>query len=159
MILSQNYWVKNVDFDYNYPDFYDEKNYEYIDGEEVDKIQLNMESNRKISDEEFKFNFKPLDYDSYEFDDVGILNFNKPPTKSLSQKTISKRRFRPFGGDLSLLLCSYVRCEIVTIYSSEKTCGSSCGEKKETQSILLRSGEDKAEGWYQSLPPEHGLRL
>ena len=60
-----------------------------------------MESNRKISaeGEELQFNFKPLDYDSYEFDDVGILNFNKPPTKSLSQKTISKRRFRPFGGD------------------------------------------------------------
>ena len=94
--------MKNVDFDYNYPDFYDEKNYEYIDGVDVDKIQLQLESNRKISDdgEEIQFNFKPLDYDSYEFDDVGILNFNKPPTKSLSQKKISKRRFRPIGGDL-----------------------------------------------------------
>ena len=91
-----------MDFDYNYPDFYDEKNYEYIDDVDVEKIKLNIQSNRKISDdgEELKFNFKPLDYDSYEFEDVGILNFNKPPTKSLSQKKISKRRFRPIGGDL-----------------------------------------------------------
>ena len=68
---------------------------------DVDKIQLNIESNRKISDdgEEVQFNFKPLDYDSYEFDDVGILNFNKPTTKSLSQRKLSKRRFRPIGGD------------------------------------------------------------
>ena len=98
--------MKNVDFDYNYPDFYDEKNYEYIDGVDVDKIQLQLESNRKISDdgEELKFNFKPLDYDSYEFDDVGILNFNKPPTKTVSQKTISKRRFRPARGDFNIFV-------------------------------------------------------
>ena len=124
---------------------------------DVDKIQLNIESNRKISDdgEEVQFNFKPLDYDSYEFDDVGILNFNKPTTKSLSQRTLSKRRFRPIGGDFIITLLQF--CEILIIYSSEKTCGSSCGEKTETQSILLRSGEDKAEGRHQSFPAEHGI--
>ena len=73
---------------------------------DVEKIKLNIQSNRKISDdgEELDFNFKPLDYDSYEFDDVGILNFNNPPTKSLSQKTLSKRRFRPVRGDCSVIV-------------------------------------------------------
>ena len=99
-----------MDFDYNYPDFYDEKNYEYIDGLDVEKIKLNIESNRKISDDgdQVDFNFKPLDYDSYEFDDVGILNFNKPPSESLSQKTISKRRFRPVRGDFILSIDKFV---------------------------------------------------
>ena len=36
------------------------------------------------------------------------MNFNKPPTKSLSQKTLSKRRFRPVRGDL-LIYYSSVR--------------------------------------------------
>ena len=48
---------------------------------------------------------------------------------------------------------------IANIHSSEKTFGTSCGEKKETQSILLRSGEDQAQGWHQPLPPEHGISL
>ena len=99
----QNYWVKNVDFDYNYPDFYDDKNYEYIDDEDVEKIQLNLESNRKISEdgEEVEFNFEKIDYDNYEFEDVGLLNFNKPPREVLSEQQISKRRFRPVGGERS----------------------------------------------------------
>ena len=97
----QNYWVKNLDFDYNYPDFYDDKNYEYIDDEDVEKIQLNLQSDRKISEngEEVEFKFKKVDYDNYEFDDVGLLNFNKPPRpEAPSDKNISKRRFRPIGG-------------------------------------------------------------
>ena len=77
---------------------------------DVEKIKLNIQSNRKISDdgEELEFNFRPLDYDSYEFDDVGILNFNKPPTKSLSQKTLSKRRFKPGRGDFMIYYSSGV---------------------------------------------------
>merc|ERR1719445_1108389 len=57
---QQNNWVKNLDFDYNYPDFYDDKNYEYIDDVDVEKIQLNLESNRKISEdgEEVEFQFE-----------------------------------------------------------------------------------------------------
>jgi len=96
---QQNNWVKNLDFDYNYPDFYDDKNYEYIDDVDVEKIKLNFENNRKISSSDdlpagLAFDFKAIDYDDYEFEEVGLLNFNKPPKyeeKSFGQK-LSKRK-------------------------------------------------------------------
>ena len=47
---------------------------------------------------EVEFKFEKIDYDNYEFEDVGLLNFNKPPREILSEKKISKRRFRPIGG-------------------------------------------------------------
>ena len=101
-MIFQNNWVKNLDFDYNYPDFYDDKNYEYIDDVDVEKIKLNLENNRKISSPDdlppgLSFDFKPIDYDDYEFEEVGILNFNKPPKneeKSFEQK-LSKRKMLP----------------------------------------------------------------
>ena len=64
-----------------------------------------MESNRKISDdgEEVEFNFEKIDYDNYEFDDVGLLNFNKPPHQPLPEKQLTKRRFRPLGGKARIL--------------------------------------------------------
>jgi hypothetical protein len=82
-------------------DFYEDKNYEYIDQEDMETIKLNFETNRKISEEnsekvkDVKFNFKPVDYDNYEYEDVGILNFRKPPPKqmpSVFNKRLSKRR-------------------------------------------------------------------
>ena len=82
-------------------DFYEDKNYEYIDQEDMETIKLNFETNRKISEEnnekvkDVKFNFKPVDYDNYEYEDVGILNFRKPPPKPMSSvfnKRLSKRR-------------------------------------------------------------------
>merc|ERR1712079_348357 len=76
--------------DYDEIDFYEDKNYEYIDQEDMPAIKLNFETNRKISEEnsdkikDVKFNFKPIDYDNYEYEEVGILNFRKPPPKPVS---------------------------------------------------------------------------
>ena len=36
-----NYGLKNPDFEYNYPDFYEEKNYIYIDDADVENMKLN----------------------------------------------------------------------------------------------------------------------
>jgi len=87
--------------DYEDIDFYEDKNYEYIDQEDMETIKLNFETNRKISEENsekvknVKFNFKPIDYDNYEYEEVGILNFRKAPPKSVSSfnKRLSKRRY------------------------------------------------------------------
>merc|ERR1719350_1431678 len=67
----------------------------------METVKLKFETNRKISEENsekvknVKFNFKPVDYDNYEYEEVGILNFRKPPQKPLSSvfnKRLSKRR-------------------------------------------------------------------
>ena len=108
--VFQNNWVKNLDFDYNYPDFYDDKNYEYIDDVDVEKIKLNLENNRKISTSDdlpagLAFDFKAIDYDDYEFEEVGLLNFNKPPKyeeKSFGQK-LSKRKMPSVQSNISKL--------------------------------------------------------
>ena len=88
--------------DYNEDiDFYEDKNYEYIDQEDMETIKLNFETNRKISEEnsekanDIKFNFKAVDYDNYEYEEVGLLNFRKPVEKKVSSfdKRLSKRRY------------------------------------------------------------------
>jgi len=87
--------------DYDDIDFYEDKNYEYIDQEDMEAIKLNFETNRKISEENsdkvknIKFNFKPIDYDNYEYEEVGLLNFRKTPpaTESTFNKRLSKRRY------------------------------------------------------------------
>ena len=87
--------------DYDEIDFYEDKNYEYIDQEDMPTIKLNFETNRKISEEnsdkikDVKFDFKSIDYDNYEYEEIGILNFRKPPPKPVSSfnKRLSKRRY------------------------------------------------------------------
>jgi len=82
-------------------DFYEDKNYEYIDQDEIDTVKNNFETNRKISEEnsenvnKIKFNFKAVDYDNYEYEEIGILDFRKKPPKQVSSfdKRLSKRRF------------------------------------------------------------------
>ena len=82
------------DFDDNgqdyFVDFYEDKNYEYIDQEDSESMNFDDFGN------DLKFNFNNINYDNYEYEDVGVLNFRDPiqPTteKSFNNK-LSKRRF------------------------------------------------------------------
>ena len=84
----------NENFDDNdqdyFVDFYEDKNYEYIDQEDSESMNFDYFGN------ELKFDFNNLDYDNYEYEDVGVLNFRDPMTttteKSFHNK-LSKRRF------------------------------------------------------------------
>ena len=62
-------------------DFYEDKNYEYIDQDRVESlIHHNIVNNHKMGlafteSEKGMFNFAPLDYNNYDYEEVGNLNF------------------------------------------------------------------------------------
>ena len=91
--------VNQPEPDFDYPDFYEDKNYVYIDDSEVDKIQEHSQSKRKWEKKtEMDFDFKDIDYDDYEFSEVGLLNFATPSTQEKVpsfESQLSKRKFRP----------------------------------------------------------------
>ena len=75
-------------------DFYEDKDYEYIDQE--DSESMNFDELDKKDIYSMKFDFKNIDYDSYEYEEVGILNFREPEKKpeapDLSTTQFSKRK-------------------------------------------------------------------
>ena len=75
-------------------DFYEDKDYEYIDQE--DSESMNFDELDKEDIYNMKFDFKNIDYDSYEYEEVGILNFREPEkvpeTPDLSTTQFSKRK-------------------------------------------------------------------
>ena len=74
---------KDFDDDDDYEiDFYEDKNYEYIDQDHVESlINYNIVNNHKMglafaeSEKGNKFYFSPLDYNNYDYEEVGNLNF------------------------------------------------------------------------------------
>ena len=73
---------KDFDDDDDYEvDFYEDKNYEYIDQDHVESlIHHNIVNNHKMGlafteSEKGMFNFSPLDYNNYDYEEVGNLNF------------------------------------------------------------------------------------
>ena len=66
-------------------DFYEDKQYEYIDGDEMEDFKSYFKNHRKDNQDwgevlpEMEHNFKVLDYDDYEYLEIGVLNFMKPP--------------------------------------------------------------------------------
>ena len=74
---------KDFDDDDDYEvDFYEDKNYEYIDQDRVESLlHHNIVHNHKMglafteSEKGMKFNFSPLDYNNYDYEEVGNLNF------------------------------------------------------------------------------------
>ena len=65
-------------------DFYEDKDYEYIDQEDSESMNFNELDESDIYN--MKFNFKNIDYDSYEYEEVGILNFREPEKLSAEQE-------------------------------------------------------------------------
>ena len=87
---SQNYWssTKGIPGSFGDPDFmeyeidfYGEKNYEYIDTDESEDLKKIFEVNRKLSEsysndlEKMELEFDPVDYQNYDFAEVGVLDF------------------------------------------------------------------------------------
>ena len=68
----------DVDDDYEI-DFYEDKNYEYIDQDHVESlVHHNIVNNHKMGlafTESENYNFSPLDYNNYDYEEVGNLNF------------------------------------------------------------------------------------
>ena len=76
------------------PALYDDKNYHYVDQDEVERIKAYMAATRKpapgdghtyggggdmdLPDYKVDFDFRPVDYRDYEYADVGLLDFSKP---------------------------------------------------------------------------------
>lgn len=89
--------------DYSSPehviDFYEDKNYEYIDQD--DSASMNMNDIDNINN--LKFKFENIDYDNYEYEEVGVLDFREPvrqqqeTSEANQSQTFFKRRqrFRP----------------------------------------------------------------
>ena len=85
---------KNIDY-YNdleqddyYVDFYEEKNYVYFDDEGIDDLQKFYETYKRRSEDSLEavqdnpyFRFKQLDYDNYDYSDIGILDFRNTKSK------------------------------------------------------------------------------
>jgi hypothetical protein len=73
--------VGGLDFNDYEIDFYGEKNYEYIDTEESEDLKKIFEVNRKLGEkysadlEKMELEFEPIDYQNYEFAEVGLLDF------------------------------------------------------------------------------------
>jgi hypothetical protein len=87
---SEHYWsfTKGQTAPYGDPDFndyeidfYGEKNYEYIDTDESEDLKKIFEVNRKLSEsysndlEKIELEFEPVDYQNYDFTEVGVLDF------------------------------------------------------------------------------------
>ena len=66
-------------------DFYEDKQYEYIDGDEMEDFKSYFKNHRNHNQDwgevlpEMEQNFKVLNYDDYEYLEIGVLNFMKPP--------------------------------------------------------------------------------
>ena len=75
-------------------DFYEDKDYEYIDQEDSESMNFDELDKKDIYNMEF--DFKNIDYDSYEYEEVGILNFREPEKEpepvDLSTTKFSKRK-------------------------------------------------------------------
>ena len=76
-------------------DFYEDKNYEYIDQEDSESMTFDQLDENDIY--KMKFNFKNIDYDNYEYEEVGVLNFRettttRKPDKYPNTNKISKRK-------------------------------------------------------------------
>lgn len=75
-------------------DFYEDKDYEYIDQEDSESINFDELDKEDIYN--MKFDFKNIDYDSYEYEEVGVLNFREPEKDpepvDLSATQFSKRK-------------------------------------------------------------------
>ena len=80
-------------------DFYEDKNYEYIDQDQVESLMHdNIVKNHKMglafreSDKGMKYNFSPLlDYNNYDYEEVGNLNFRG----DWSYHQLDKSRYNP----------------------------------------------------------------
>ena len=60
---------KNPDY---FVDFYEDKNYEYIDQDDSESMSFDeLDANLF----KMKFDFNNIDYDNYEYEEVGVLNF------------------------------------------------------------------------------------
>jgi len=63
---------KNPDY---FVDFYEDKNYEYIDQDDSESMSFDeLDANLF----KMKFDFNNIDYDNYEYEEVGVLNFREP---------------------------------------------------------------------------------
>lgn len=81
--------------DYDF-DFYEDKNYEYIDqDDEASEMKKNFIINHKIgydfNDSKNDFHFEPLDYSNYDYVEVGNLNFRG----SNNNERYKRRRYKP----------------------------------------------------------------
>lgn len=72
--------------DYTSKDF-ENPDYEYIDQDEIERLKGFWENNRKTSESNsldslgnLQLDFDRLDYENYDYDGIGVLNFNKAPT-------------------------------------------------------------------------------
>ena len=87
------------DYDYEI-DFYEDKNYEYIDQADVEStINQKYLTNHKIGDDFidsknriFNYNYEPLDYSNYDYEEVGNLNFGGAHEK---RGRYRRRRYKP----------------------------------------------------------------
>ena len=83
------------DYDYEI-DFYEDKNYEYIDQDDgASEMKKNFIINHKIgydfNDSKNEFHFEPLDYSNYDYVEVGNLNFRG----SNNNERYKRRRYKP----------------------------------------------------------------
>ena len=70
-----------MDF-YDSVDFYEDKHYEYIEGDEMEDFKNYLKNHRNHNDRHavlpyMENNFKVLDYDEYEYNEVGVINCMK----------------------------------------------------------------------------------
>ena len=85
------------DYDYEI-DFYEDKNYEYIDQADVESsIKQKFVKNHKIGNnfndsKNRVFTFEPLDYSNYDYVEVGNLNFRGPHQNNGRYR---RRRYKP----------------------------------------------------------------
>ena len=93
----------NDDDDYEV-DFYEDKNYEYIDQDHVESlIYHNIVNNHKMGlafkepEKGLKYDFSPLDYNNYDYEEIGNLNFRGDWTHhQLDDSTrYRRRRYNP----------------------------------------------------------------
>ena len=73
-------------------DFYEDKQYEYIDGDEMEDFKSYFKNHRNHNQDwgevlpEMEQNFKVLNYDDYEYLEIGVLNFMKPPYQEMKER-------------------------------------------------------------------------
>ena len=93
-----NVYDQSLTFDDHYQpyeeeevDFYEDKQYEYIDGDEMEDFKSYFKNHRNHNQDwgevlpEMEQNFKVLNYDDYEYIEIGVLNFMKPPYQEVKE--------------------------------------------------------------------------
>jgi len=81
------------------PEMFENKDYEYIDQEDIEKLRDKFENNRKTSEknseeaDSLELKFEPVDYSNYEYDEVGLLDFKEPPLQGKTDNQLSKRQY------------------------------------------------------------------